>query len=87
MYCISLWGIIRVVTKSVSIKYGDILARPVSARTTVDMKKFLKVSRDVVFDGAHVQRGVPGRDEGFSSNQGKFGGFLTKGGVKEQQEP
>lgn len=87
MYCISLWGIVRVVTKSVSIKYGDILTCPVSSRAAVDMKKLLKVSRDVVFDGAHVQRGVPGSDKGFSTNQRKFGGFLTKGGVEEQQEP
>lgn len=80
---ISLRSVVRVVSQSVCVKYCDILSSPVGTWATVDVEKFLKVGCDVVLDGAHVQRSVPGSDERFPTNQRQLGRFLSEGGMKE----
>ncbi len=47
----------------------------------------VEVGGDVVLDGAHVQWGIPGSHEGLPVNQWQLGRFLTKGRVKEKEQP
>lgn len=83
----TLRGVVRVVAQPVGVEDGDILACPISTWAPVDLEETVEVYGDVILVGAHVQRGVPGCNEGLPVDQGQLSRFLTKGSMEEQKQP
>ena len=64
----TLRRVVGVVAQPVGVEDGDVLTRPVGTWAPVEVEQAIDVGGDVVLDGAHVQRGVPGSDEGLPAN-------------------